>query len=579
MKKTLFILFYFTSLGIFSQSTFQSSLTCDQRNGYTVYGIVESDGKPLSGVIVSDGYEITKTDKQGRYYLASQKRNGYVFVTSPGNYTYEVKNALPSLWANLHKDKQTAERHDFQLIKANHKKFAFIGLSDFHMGNYYNAHQYLVDKFVPVVNNTIQELHKKYGNNYKVYTINGGDSSYDTYWVTTSYTIRDFPTTLKDIKYPTPMFNVMGNHDNDPFELEGPDVDFRAEQAYRDALGPTYYSFNIGKVHFVILDNIIYNNKPGKTYAKMGLPGIKDFTVGITPSQMEWLRKDLALQSHKAPLVVCLHDPIFLRKKQSLTEHRHNFTDPANVEELIKLISTFSETHIIDGHSHCNSTYYCDSLHIIDHNVSSVCGNWWRTGFSGYDTFTLGRTPKGEKVLRKAHDQINPDGTLTGYYVFYVNGKKITWDYQSISEPKNVQLRAWDMNEVRQYCRNNSDYEHFIKVYSKRCDYRKIPDNQVWINVWAFDSKWKIKAWENGKEVPVKFEPLENPEYTFWYNFYMSVANGRFDNPSYNKVKHGITFLVECSSPTSTLDIEVTDSFGKKYHQTMIRPKKFDPNL
>ena len=398
-------LFFSISLCSSAQSVFHSQLPCTPTADCTIYGIVESNGKPLGDVIVSDGYEITKTDKQGRYYLVSQKRNGYVFITTPGDYTYEVKNALPQLWANLSKNKETAERHDFRLVKANHKKFAFIALTDIHMANYYDAPQHFREKDVPVIRNTINNLQKKYGKNYKVYTINGGDSSYDTYWVKGSYTIRDFPATLKDTQYPTPMFNVMGNHDNDPFELAGDDVDFRAEQAYRDALGPTYYSFNIGKIHFVVLDNIIYNNKPGKQFASMGLPGKKDFTVGVTPNQMEWLRKDLALQSHDAPLVVCMHDPLFLRKKLSLTEYKHNFDDPDNAKELIRLISTFSETHIIDGHSHRNYTYHCDSLHIIDHNVSSICGNWWRTGFTGYDTYTISRTPKGEKVFHKGAGQ------------------------------------------------------------------------------------------------------------------------------------------------------------------------------
>ena len=92
----------------FSQSVFQSKLPCSPTTDCTIFGTVECNGKPLSNVIVSDGYEITKTDKQGRYFLVSQKRNGYVFVTAPGNYAYEVKDALPQLWANLNNSKGIA---------------------------------------------------------------------------------------------------------------------------------------------------------------------------------------------------------------------------------------------------------------------------------------------------------------------------------------------------------------------------------------------------------------------------------------------------------------------------------------
>ena len=170
-----------------------------------------------------------------------------------------------------------------------------------------------------------------------------------------------------------------------------------------------------------------------------------------------------------------------------------------------------------------------------------------------------------------------PDGTPSGYYVFNVDGRKITWRYQSLSDPADVQFRAWDMNEVRRYSQNSSDYADFINAYYKRCDYRQLPDNQVWINVWAFDSKWKIRVWEDGKEIPAKLDLLESPEYTYWYNFFMAVDNGRFDSPSYQKVKYGVSFRVQCSSPTSTLRIEATDSFGNKYTKIMTRPQKFDP--
>lgn len=578
MRLAVYILLSFATLRGIAQSTFQSKLSCEAKTDYTVYGVVESKGKPLAGVAVSDGYEITQTDRQGRYYLKSQKRNGYVFVTSPGNYTYEVKDALPQLWANLKQPAGQAERHDFHLVKADHKRFSFIGLSDIHLANYYDAQQHLREKVMPVVNDAVGYIKKTYGKKNKIYTINCGDSSYDTYWVAGNYTIRDFPATLKDIRYPVPMFNVMGNHDNDPFQLEGEDVDFRAEQAFRDALGPTYYSFNIGAVHFVVMDNIIYNNKPGTTFAKVGLPGEKDFTVGFTANQMEWLRKDLELQDHSSPLVVCMHDPIYLRPKNDKQEYKHNFTDPENLKDFLKLVTTFSEIHFLDGHTHRNFTYRNDSLHIIDHNVSSICGNWWRTGFKGYDTYTIGRTRKGEKVYHEGHEQINPDGTPSGFYIFHVDGKKFTWQYQALSDPIDVQFRAFDMNEVRRYSQQSTGFADFIKAYPSRCDFRKVPDNQVWLNVWAWDPQWKVKVYEDGKEIPAKFALLENPEYVYWYNFFMTVDNDRFTSPSYNNVKHGMSFRIKCSSPTSTLDIEVTDPFGRTYRQTMKRPQAFDPN-
>lgn len=38
-------------------------------------------------------------------------------------------------------------------------------------------------------------------------------------------------------------------------------------------------------------------------------------------------------------------------------------------------------------------------------------------------------------------------------------------------------------------------------------------------------------------------------------------------------------FVVEASAPDTTLEIEVTDSFGKVYRETMERPKAFCPMM
>ena len=55
------------------------------------------------------------------------------------------------------------------------------------------------------------------------------------------------------------IFNIMGNHDNDPY-CAG---DWIAENKFREVVGPTYYSFNLGSIHYVVLDNVEYINTGG----------------------------------------------------------------------------------------------------------------------------------------------------------------------------------------------------------------------------------------------------------------------------------------------------------------------------
>ena len=120
-----------------AQSTFISTLKAKPTKGATIYGTVECNGAPLEGVAVSDGYTIVKTDKRGVYNLASQKRNGNVFITIPSGYEAPVAqgDVIPHYWAALTADPQTAERHDFTLNKVDNDRHVIMAITDIHISH------------------------------------------------------------------------------------------------------------------------------------------------------------------------------------------------------------------------------------------------------------------------------------------------------------------------------------------------------------------------------------------------------------------------------------------------------------
>lgn len=71
------------------------------------------------------------------------------------------------------------------------------------------------------------------------------------------------------------MYHAIGNHDH----CHKYENDYEAEAEYRKYFGPTYYSFNIGKVHYVVLDDhalprtqqVRQDHRPGA--ARMALQG------------------------------------------------------------------------------------------------------------------------------------------------------------------------------------------------------------------------------------------------------------------------------------------------------------------
>ena len=51
-----------------------------------------------------------------------------------------------------------------------------------------------------------------------------------------------------------PFFQVIGNHD---MNLDSRTDDYSA-RTFSDLFGPTYYSFNRGEVHYVVLDDVFF---------------------------------------------------------------------------------------------------------------------------------------------------------------------------------------------------------------------------------------------------------------------------------------------------------------------------------
>lgn len=54
-------------------------------------------------------------------------------------------------------------------------------------------------------------------------------------------------------------------------------------------MGPTYYSFDVGEVHYVMLDNTVYINTGGTE----GSMGKRNYHSYVTDQQLAWLRDDL----------------------------------------------------------------------------------------------------------------------------------------------------------------------------------------------------------------------------------------------------------------------------------------------
>lgn len=503
-------------------------------SGTTVYGLVSCDGTGISGVQVSDGYEFAYTDADGWYQLKSEKKNGYVYITVPSGYEVRSDGTQPQFFDYLTRGKKIPEKHDFPLYAApgqdNHTVF-FLG--DMHLAGGKNSDRTQFATFTSELNSYVSSHWSD-----RMYAFTLGDMTWDVYWYDRSYCFDEYVADMNAVKN-LQVFNTMGNHDNDmrtsvDGKASGWDaVDWDTATRFRKDLGPNYYSVNIGKVHYVVVDNIFCTNTTGGTSSD------RHYEEKVSDDNIEWLKKDLENVEKTTPVVVTMHASLY---------NQLGLHSLKNATALKNCFSGFSDVTFITGHTH--KMWTIDNSAIKEHNSGAVCGAWWWAG-------------RYNRTLNLAQD-----GAPSGYRVMDVKGTALTSYFKGTGREDSYQFRTYDLNESyipESEVPNSKDYGNYSKKQNA---------NEILINVWDYNSKWKVEVFENGKSLNVSKTTLYDPLYILAYvgqrykTYSSSVNFGPF------KTNH--MFKAKASSSNSTLEIKVTDDEGRVYTETMTRPKSFN---
>jgi hypothetical protein len=543
MKYSYALMFMLVMGGITAFATKQSDAN--------ICGTVTVCGKPMADVVVSDGVQVAVTDAEGRYALTSDKVNGWVYVSIPSGYEVPVMRGLPQFYALTTAAPDELEQHDFQLVPVDQSRFKLLAVSDMHLADRFNDLEQFSSSFVPSIK---REIDRSAG--MPVYTLNLGDMSFDAYWYANDYDISNYRKTIEVLDYPTPIFHVPGNHDHDGAVAADSvtNVDFQAIRPYVKALGPNYYSFNVGGAHVVMLDNIVYENNPGGKRFK-NIKGARDYEKRVTDAQLEWLRRDLEMVKDKdAPIFVGMHSPAY--KYVGATDSVASwFSKPQYSEDLSACFDGFTNVHFVSGHIHNNNTVYAKP-NITEHNIAAVCGVWWLPG-----SLSL--------------PNICPSGAPVGFESFNVSGNDVDWQFVGIVEGDNM-FRAYDINAVKKYYDGNPEMEEFLANYPAR-DLRNEEANVIYVNVYDYAPDWTVRVVDcNGNDLDVEHKLLEDPCLTVFYHLPQCLLSGNYPK---SKAKATVNHMFRAVAPdaTSPVSIIVTDRFGRSQTQTLIRPAAF-PN-
>lgn len=512
----------------------------EPEEGSTVYGKVSCGGEGLAGIVVSDGYEVAVTDENGVYQLASEKKHGYVFISVPSGYMVPREGVLPQFYKYISGRTSVQERADFELVKTGlQNDFTMLIFGDMHLANRTSDLKQFADFITDV--NSYAASHQ----NESIYGLTLGDMTWDTYWVSKSFSFPEYLAEINKLNG-LPIWQVAGNHDHSLLYAG----DFDTMKDFKLNLGPSYYSFNIGKVHFIVLDDIECRN--------LG-DGESDYTSNIVQEQLDWLAKDLSYVSKDTPLLIAMHAPMYSNPGTSNTK-KYNLST-TNASKLEAMIEAYSEVHIFTGHTHkMYNLTNTSSDSIYEHNAGAVCASWWWTGH----------------LTSGIH--LAQDGAPGGYSIVKVSGDDFSWQFKATGAPVEHQFRTYDRNCIElstaKYLPKATN-ETYIAEFEKYASawMSASTANEVYINVWNYDKDWKVEVTENGNPLTVSRVSGYDPLHLISYPAKRYNSN---NSASFQTAKTYHLFKVKASSASSTLEIKVTDRFGNVYTESMARPKAFE---
>jgi hypothetical protein len=370
-----------------------------------VRGRVTAGGRGVAGVAVSDGRSVTKTERDGRYTLVARRSQSHLFICPPSSAALPAVDQLARAYRPL--GAGTEQQHDFSLtpLRAPTDRHAFLLFADPQMQDRTETERFHAET-VPDAIETVRGL-----GGVDAFGVGCGDLLYDDLTLAGEWD-------RGAQRIGVPFVQVVGNHDLD---LARARTDDESIASFRARYGPSYWSFDRGEIHYVVLDDVFWH---GSGY------------IGYVPdTQLEWLAADLAMVEMGRTVVVLTHIPALSTRSHRNREPFANWESINNREALYRLLEGH-RAHILSGHTH--EQEHLREGGVMHHVHGAVCGAWW----SG---------------------PICWDGTPNGYSVYEARGSELRWRYKGTGLSATSQARLYragsDPSAPDQYVANVWDWQ------------------------------------------------------------------------------------------------------------------------
>ena len=400
---------YFVSIGF---SMLLPALLLAQGN---VVGYVFEDGNGngtkerreagLEGIAVSNGREVVLTDKKGRYELPIGN-DDIVFVIKPSDYRVPLNTDNQPQYYYIHKPHGSPPSQykgvvptgplpksvDFALVsQQENDEFRMFVMGD---------PQFLDEReFGYFEQGIVSEI---IGSTDAVMGITLGDivqNNLDMH--------RDYIRLMG--KVGIPWYNVIGNHD---LNMDAP-ADSLNDETFEANFGPSTYSFNYGKAHFIVLNNNLYPD-PRKG---------KGLWAGYSQKELKFVENDLRYVDKDQLIVVVNHIQMNIVNENSFRK--------SDRQQLFELFRGYDNVLALSAHTHNHQQFFYgkedgwpNETPLHEFNVGATCGNWYS-----------GRVNE-EGIIRS----VMSDGTPPGYVYLNISGNQYTTDYKVAGMPADYQI-------------------------------------------------------------------------------------------------------------------------------------------
>ncbi len=322
-------------------------------------------------------------------------------------------------------------------------------------------------------------------------------------------------------KIGVPWYNVLGNHDIN-FDVT---ADTLSDETFEAHFGPANYAFNVGKVHFIVLDDILYPDPRG----------LRQYWGGFREDQLRFVENNLKYVPKDHLIVLAFHIPIF-------NENGNDTFRDSDRERLFELLQDYPNTLSLSAHTHLQR-----------HDFFTKEDGWKQE--KPHHHFNVGTT-SGDWYSGKLDEKGIPystmrDGTPKGYVFINFTGNEYIIDYKPAGHPEDYQIKVFAPKVVGHKKRTSAGIfaNFFMGTENDMVEYR------------VGNGEWKKM------HIIEDYDPAYLGLLHEWDYAEELMAGRRPSNPRACKHLWRGAIPTDLAPGTHTIEVKAIDMFGREFLQ------------